>query len=117
MFRQVIEDAHSKYHISDEDIKVMCKDAVNHAAAFLDIANNPDMYRGFLIYAINGIHWDDAEVTDHLEMEMKELEAWGKGLDKIVFWMIQTPHGAIKSYRFSLAYPPCNDDIPNQHAK
>ena len=61
MFRQVIEDAHSKYSISDQDIKVMCKDAVNRAAAFLEILNNPDMYRGFVIYAINGIHWDDAE--------------------------------------------------------
>ncbi len=78
MFRQVIEDAHSKYHISNEDIKVMCKDAVNRAAAFLEIVNDPDMYRGFVMYAINGIHWDEAEVTEHLVMEMKELEIWGK---------------------------------------
>lgn len=56
----------------------MCKDAINRAAAFLDIVNDPNMYRGFAMYAINGVQWDDAEVTDHLAMEMKELEAWGR---------------------------------------
>ena len=47
MFQQVIEDAHSKYHISYEDIKEMCKDAVNRAADFLDTT-------GFSPKAING---------------------------------------------------------------
>ena len=78
MFRQVIEDAHSKYHISNEDIKVMCKDAVNRAAAFLEIANNPDMYRGFVMYAINGTQWDAAEATDYLDEQKNQLEAWGR---------------------------------------
>lgn len=81
MFRQVVEDAHSKYHISDEDIKEMCKDAVNRASAFLEISNNPDMYRGFVMYAIDGVQWDDAQVTDHLMLEMKELEAWGRDFE------------------------------------
>lgn len=37
LFREVIEDAHSKYNIPQEDIKKMCKDAVNRAALFLEI--------------------------------------------------------------------------------
>lgn len=67
MFRQIIEDAHSKYSISEEDIREMCKDAVNRAAAFLEIVKDPDMYRGFVMYAINGVRWDDAVATDYLE--------------------------------------------------
>ena len=78
MFRQVIEDAHSKYHISIEDIKVLCKDAVNRAAAFLEILNDPDMYRGFVMYAINGTQWDDAKMTEYLEEQKEELKALGK---------------------------------------
>ena len=78
MFRQVIEDAHSKYHISNEDIKEMCKDAVNRAAAFLEIVNDPDMYRGFVMYAINGINWYNAEATEYLDEQKKQLEVWGR---------------------------------------
>ncbi len=81
MFRQVIEDAHSKYNISNEDIKAMCKDAVNRAAAFLDIMNNPDMYRGFVMYAINGTQWDDAETTIYLKEQKEQLEVWGKSFE------------------------------------
>lgn len=56
----------------------MCKDAVNRAAAFLEIVKDPDMYRGFVMYAINGTQWDDAEATEYLKEQKEQLEAWGR---------------------------------------
>lgn len=37
MFREIIEDAHVKYNISQEDMKAICKEAMNRAAAFIAI--------------------------------------------------------------------------------
>lgn len=34
LFREIIEDAHVKYNISQEDMKAMCKTAANRAALF-----------------------------------------------------------------------------------
>jgi len=64
----VIEDAHSKHDFSDEDIREMCRDAVNRAAAFLEVVNDSEMYRGFVkvvVSRINGcfqietLNWDN----------------------------------------------------------
>lgn len=45
MFREIIEDAHTKYHIAQEDMKVMCKEAVNRAALFIAIQTDPQLYK------------------------------------------------------------------------
>jgi len=66
LFREVIEDAHTKYNISQEDMKQMCKEAVNRAAMFLSIKDDPKLYKALAIHAINGIEWDDAEMTDEI---------------------------------------------------
>ncbi len=48
MFREIIEDAHVKYGISQEDMKEMNKKAANRAKAFLDvIVQNPKMFQAF----------------------------------------------------------------------
>ena len=71
MFRQIIEDAHVKYNISQEDVKQMCKEAVNRAKALLAIQDDRRLYRAFAIEAINGIEWDDPEITDKLKERME----------------------------------------------
>lgn len=78
LFREIIEDAHCKYNISQEDMKAMCKQAVNRAAVFLKAMSKPDMYKAFSIYSIVGIKWDDPELTEDLVEELACLEKWGK---------------------------------------
>lgn len=51
LFCEIIEDAHSKYNISQEDMRAMNKEAVNRAMLFLTIKSNSELYRAFAIEA------------------------------------------------------------------
>lgn len=66
MFREIIEDAHTKYNISDEDMQEMCKKAVNRAMVYVNSQKSRDKAKrdAFLIYALYGLEWDDAETTE-----------------------------------------------------
>lgn len=64
VFRDIIEDAHSKYNISQEDMKQMCKVAVDRSALFLSIQKNPSLYKAFSVYAIPALSWDDADIEN-----------------------------------------------------
>ena len=74
LFREVIEDAHVKYNISQEDMRAMCKDAVNRAAMFLKIKDT-ELYRAFAIHAPEGFEWDDPEETEFLKETIKLLQS------------------------------------------
>lgn len=74
LFREVIEDAHAKYNISQSDMRDMCKTAVNRAALFLEIREDPALYRAFAIHAIEGVEWDDAEETEDTKSELATLK-------------------------------------------
>lgn len=72
MFREIIEDAHAKYNISDEDMREMCKTAVNRAALYIAIARHcdPVYMQAFAIHAADCTGWDDAEQTEEIERQM-----------------------------------------------
>lgn len=67
LFREIIEDAHVKYSISQEDMRDMCKRVVDRAALLLKIMAMPDIYRAFAIYAFWGSDFDDAEDTPEIK--------------------------------------------------
>lgn len=73
MFREIIEDAHSKYHISQEDMKAMNKEAVNRAMLFLTIKSDPDLYRAFAIEALGCEEWDESEMTEDLYQRVEKM--------------------------------------------
>ncbi|MDO4301767.1 MAG: hypothetical protein Q4D26_10300 [Clostridia bacterium] len=77
LFREVIEDVHSKYNISNGDMKEMCKNAVDRAAFFLNhIVNDPKLYKSFAIFAVYCSKWDnpeETEYTNNLLQLLKEL--------------------------------------------
>ena len=82
MFREIIEDTHCNYNISQEDMKAMCKQAVNRAAVFLTVLSNPDMYKAFSMHAVVCRQWDDPELTDDLVIELACLAEWGKEISQ-----------------------------------
>lgn len=73
MFREIIEDAHAKYNISNEDMKAMNKEAVNRAMLFLTIKSDPDLYRAFAIEALGCNEWDESEMTEDLYDRMTDM--------------------------------------------
>ena len=74
MFREIIEDAHVKYGISQEDMKEMNKKAANRAKVFLDvIVQDPKMLQAFASYAAFVMEWDEAEITEEEQQIIEEL--------------------------------------------
>ena len=71
IFREIIEEAHSKYGISQEDIRAMCKTAVNNAAFFLELERGGGHFkdkdtdtaleRFCYLQGMYGISWDEPE--------------------------------------------------------
>lgn len=82
MFREIIEDAHSKHNISQEDMKAMNKEAVNRAMLFLTIKSDPDMYRAFAIEALGCEEWDESEMTEELYDRMAKMMKMFKELSE-----------------------------------
>lgn len=82
MFRLIIERAHTKYNISNDDIKDMCKETVNRADMFLRIQQDPELYKAFAIWAFDSKAWDDNEVTDQLRAELNELKHVAKVIEE-----------------------------------
>lgn len=76
LFREIIEDAHVKYRISQADMKEMCKNALARADYFLKILEDPKLRKAFLIEAMGCQEWDDPEMTEDIR-DMKKI------LDKI----------------------------------
>ena len=64
IFREVIENAHVKYNISQEDMRDMCKDAVNRAELYLSLSGKEK--EAFVVEAINCDGWDNAELTEDM---------------------------------------------------
>lgn len=81
LFREIIEDAHSKYNIPNDEIKKMCKEAVNRAALFLEIQKDPELYKGFAIEAFDSAKWDEPVMTDDLKERLEFYRELSKELD------------------------------------
>lgn len=71
LFREVIEDVHSKYNISQEEMKEMCREVVNRATLFLEIQKDPQLLKAFSIEAVYGIEWNEPCVTEELGERME----------------------------------------------
>ena len=71
LFREIIEDAHVKYSISQEDIKAMCKRAVDRAALYIELVESKSTtaQMAFAIHAAGCSEWDDAEQTEDIKRE------------------------------------------------
>ena len=80
IFREVIEDAHAKYNISQEDMKKMCKNAVDRAALFLTIQGT-DLYKAYAVYSLPALEWEDADTdTDFAEKFIAALRYIGDNI-------------------------------------
>ncbi len=71
LFREIIEDAHAKYNIPDEEIKSMCKRAVDRAALYIELieSRRTTAQMAFAIHAAGCAEWDDAERTEDIKRE------------------------------------------------
>lgn len=66
LHREIIEDAHCKYNISQHDMEIMNRRSVNRAKFFIDILGDEEQLGVFIvIYSLNVFKtWDDPEQTE-----------------------------------------------------
>lgn len=69
LFREIIEDAHVKYNISQEDMKAMNKKACDRAEMYLDLSEKER--EAFKIEAIGCDCWDPPEITEDIATKRK----------------------------------------------
>jgi len=79
LFREIIEDAHEKYNISQEDMKQMCKDAVNRATVLEKALADPKLTKALSLYGYSTEKWD---APDKLEVDnmMQRLSAMAQNI-------------------------------------
>ena len=64
VFREIIEDVHSKYEIAQEEMMAMNKKAVNRAAAFLECIGDNEMLATVVnLYSLETTGWDNPKET------------------------------------------------------
>ncbi len=80
LFREIIDDVHSKYNIPQEEIKEMCREIVNRSAMFLEIQKHPQLLKAFSIEAIYGIEWDEPQITEELKERMEFYRSMARDL-------------------------------------
>ena len=78
LFREIIKDAHAKYNISQDDMRSMCRNAVNRAALYLELQKN-GLSDVFSIYSIPGLNWEDPQTNtpeaENIRKTLKEIKA------------------------------------------
>lgn len=72
LFREIIEDAHAKYKISQEDMMGMCKEAVNRAAVLEKALADPVLKKALVLYGYSTEKWDEPDKAE-VESKMKRL--------------------------------------------
>lgn len=75
LFRSIIEDAHAKYKISQEDMKIMNQKAANRAKFFLEMVNKDDaLMEAFGVEAIMTKNWDDPVIDEEDKLRLRFYE-------------------------------------------
>jgi len=65
VFREIIEDVHVKYNISQKEMKSMNKKAVNRAAAFLECMGDEEVIGSLVaLLSLETTGWDNPKETD-----------------------------------------------------
>jgi len=75
MFREIVEDAHSEYNISQEDMEKMCQKAMNRAALYIKFTRSkePEALQAFRIFAYGCEEWEPPKVNAEIKKIKKTL--------------------------------------------
>lgn len=75
LFREIIEDAHAKYNISQDDMKEMCKEAVNRAAVLERVLRDLNLTKALVLYGYSSQNWDSPDESEVDDMIQKFTES------------------------------------------
>ena len=79
LFREIIEDAHAKYNISQDDMQEMCREAVNRAAVLEQVMGKEELKKALILYGYSGNSWD-APNAAYVDMKLKHFAEMAKNI-------------------------------------
>jgi len=84
VFREVIEDVHAEYNISQDEMKAMNKRAVNRAAMFLECLEDEERFASLVsLLSLGTTEWDNPKETADTKRFLQFAEEWAEELRKI----------------------------------
>jgi heat shock protein HspQ len=84
VFREIIEDVHAEYNISQDEMKAMNRKAVNRAAAFLECFEDEERFASLVsLLSLETAGWDNPKETADTKRFLQAAEKGAEGLRKI----------------------------------
>ena len=84
VFREVIEDVHAEYNISQDEMKAMNRKAVNRAAMILECLENEERFASLIsLLSLETTGWDNPKETADTKRFLQATEEGAEELRKI----------------------------------
>ena len=82
LFREIIEDAHAKYNISQDEIREMCKKAVNRAAVLEQVLSDDKLKKALVLYGYSSCEWDAPDV-DNVKAKLEDFAELARNIGEL----------------------------------
>lgn len=84
VFREIIEDVHAKYNISQDEMRAMNRKAVNRAATFLECLEDDERFTSLVsLLSLETTGWDNPKETADTRGYLQLVEEGTEELRKI----------------------------------
>ena len=82
LFREIIEDAHAKYNIPQDEIREMCKEAVDRAAVLEQVLGDEKLKKTLVLYRYSSLEWD-APDSDKVQAKLQDFAEMAKNIGEL----------------------------------
>ena len=82
LFREIIEDAHAKYNIPQDDIRAMCKEAVDRAAVLEQVLSDDKLKKALVLYGYSSCEWDAPDV-DNVKAKLEDFAELARNIGEL----------------------------------
>lgn len=82
LFREIIEDVHAKYNISQDEIREMCKEAVDRAAVLEQVLGDKKLKKALVLYGYSSLEWD-APDSDKVKAKLQDFAEMAKNIGEL----------------------------------
>ena len=82
LFREIIEDAHAKHNISQDDVREMCREAVDRAAVLEQVLGDEKLKKALVLYGYSSLEWD-APDSDKVKAKLQDFAEMAKNIGEL----------------------------------
>ena len=82
LFREIIEDVHAKYNISQDEIREMCKEVVDRAAVLEQVLGDEKLKIALVLYGYSSLGWD-APDPDRVKAKLQDFAEMAENIGEL----------------------------------